>query len=97
MVILMLEHVTPSLRGELSRWMIEPRAGVFIGSVSAMVREKLWEFVGKKGTANTAMTMIYSAKTEQGYLVRTLGDTTRKTIEFDGITLIKRLEQKKAT
>ena len=43
MVVLVLERVPASLRGELSRWMLEARAGVFIGDVTAMVRDKLWE------------------------------------------------------
>ena len=42
MVILLLERVSPSLRGELTRWLLEPKAGVFVGNVSALVREKLW-------------------------------------------------------
>ena len=50
MVVLFMEHVPPSLRGKLSRWMIEPRAGVFVGSISAMVREKLWESVRQKSS-----------------------------------------------
>ena len=43
MVVIILEKVSASLRGELSRWLIEPKPGVFIGHVSAMVRDKLWE------------------------------------------------------
>lgn len=45
MVIMILERVPRSLRGELTRWMLEPKTGVFIGTISAMVRDKLWERV----------------------------------------------------
>ncbi|MBA3516457.1 MAG: type I-E CRISPR-associated endoribonuclease Cas2, partial [Rhizobiales bacterium] len=31
MVVMMLERVSPSLRGELTRWLIEPKTGVFVG------------------------------------------------------------------
>ena len=31
MVVIILEKVSASLRGELSRWLIEPKPGVFIG------------------------------------------------------------------
>lgn len=48
MVVLVLERVPVSLRGELTRWLLEVRAGVFVGDVSAMVREKLWELVEEK-------------------------------------------------
>ena len=94
MVVLILEHVTPSVRGSLSRWMIEPRAGVFIGTISALVRDKLWEMVLKK-SPSCAMTMLYSAKTEQGFAVRSYGDTSRQVVDFDGVMLIHRPQEKK--
>ena len=40
MLVMILEKVPPSLRGELSRWTIEPKTGIFVGKVSAMVRER---------------------------------------------------------
>ena len=40
MVVIILEKVSASLRGELTRWMIEPHTGVFVGHVSGMVRDK---------------------------------------------------------
>ncbi len=43
MMVLVLERVPPSLRGELTRWLLELRAGVFVGTVSALVRERLWQ------------------------------------------------------
>ena len=43
MVVLILENVPTGLRGELSRWMLQPRSGIFVGSVSGMVRDRLWE------------------------------------------------------
>jgi len=45
MVVMILECVPESLRGELSRWLLEPKAGVFVGTVTATVRERLWERV----------------------------------------------------
>ena len=49
MVVLVLERVPTSLRGELTRWMLEPKAGVFVGTMSALVREQLWEKVSHDG------------------------------------------------
>ena len=43
MVVIILEKVSPALRGELTRWLIEPHPGVFVGHVSGMVRDRLWE------------------------------------------------------
>jgi CRISPR-associated protein Cas2 len=93
MVVLILEKATASFRGELSRWMIEPRTGVFIGKVSAMVRDKLWEQTCAGNRFGSSM-MVYSAQTEQGFLIRTFGDTSRLIVEMDGLTLV-RVPQKK--
>ena len=43
MLVMILEKVPLRLRGELSRWLLEPRNGVFVGHVNAMVRDKLWQ------------------------------------------------------
>lgn len=88
MIVLLLERVTPSLRGELTRWLLEPRAGVFVGDVSAMVRERLWEWVGDKLGRGAAM-LIYSTDNEQGYAIRIAGDTSRQIEDFDGLRLVR--------
>ena len=38
MVVMILERVPVLLRGELTRWLLEVRAGVFVGTMSAGVR-----------------------------------------------------------
>ena len=87
MVVLILERVPTSLRGELSRWMLEPRAGVFVGKVSAIVRDKLWQKAvqGSKGGAGM---LIFSSQTEQGFSVRAFGDTTRTLMDWEGLILV---------
>jgi len=42
MVVMILERVPASLRGELTRWLLELRAGVFVGTLKPVVRRKLW-------------------------------------------------------
>lgn len=88
MVVLIVECVPPTLRGELSRWMIEPRAGVFVGSPSAMVRDKLWEKVMKQG-ADGGATILYSSNTEQGFAIRTFGGTRREIVDLEGLALVR--------
>lgn len=87
MVVLILERVPASLRGELSRWMLEPRAGVFVGKISAIVRDKLWQKAvqGAKGGAGM---LIFSSQTEQGFSVRAFGDTTRTLVDWEGLMLV---------
>jgi|GEM_PF-4048078 len=43
MVVIVLENVPNRLRGILSRWCLEVRAGLFVGRVDARMQEKLWE------------------------------------------------------
>jgi len=60
MVVLILERVPPSLRGELSRWMVEAKASVFVGSLSAMVRDRLWtRACGRVGEGSAVL--VYSS------------------------------------
>lgn len=92
MVVLILERVPAGLRGELSRWMLEPRAGVFVGVLSGLVRDKLWDRVcakiAEKGGAGGGL-MVYSARTEQGFQVRSVGDPTRKLADYEGLVLVR--------
>jgi len=87
MMVLILEKVPVGLRGELSRWLIEPQANVFVGRVSAMVREKLWEKVCD-GLRGGAATLLYASPNEQGFAVRALGDTNRSMIDIEGVMLV---------
>jgi len=80
--------VPPSLRGELTRWLIEPHTGVFVGHVNAMVRDRLWEKSCEKMRAG-GVVQIWSTNTEQRFLMRTCGDTKREIVEFDGLQLIR--------
>ena len=83
-----MERVPTGLRGELSRWMIEPKANVFVGRVSGMVRDKLWELACAKAKGGAAL-MIYPARTEQGFAIRTHGETSRQIIDYEGLFLVK--------
>jgi len=88
MVVMILERVNPGLRGEMSRWMLEPKAGVFIGKVSAMVRDRLWE-KATKSAGDGACMLIYSCNTEQGFNIRTYGDNTRDIVDMEGLWLVR--------
>lgn len=89
MVVMILERVPPSLRGELSRWMLEPKPGVFIGKLNAMVRDKLWEKVCQS-VGEGGCWLFYDTPTEQGFAIRNYGRTTRIPIDFEGLILIAR-------
>ena len=80
-----LENVPTPLRGELSRWLIEARAGVFIGHVSAMVRDKLWEKCCRHAAAGGVF-QAWATNTEQHFQMRLHGDTSRQLVEMEGLT-----------
>ena len=88
MVVMVLERVPPSLRGELTRWMLELRAGVFVGTLTALVRDKLWE-LACRGMVEGAGILVYSADTEQGFAIRFWGIPDRLVEDFEGLTLIR--------
>ena len=89
MTILILERVSPSLRGELTRWLLEPKAGVFVGTVSAMVRQKLWE-KACRNVGEGACMIIWSSNTEQGFNMDFWGKTSRYITNWEGLRLVTR-------
>ena len=93
MNVFVLERVTPGIRGHLTRWLLEVRAGVFIGSLSARVRDLLWDQICHSRGAHGAVWMIYSTPSEQGFVMETAGDTTRQLVDLDGLLLIRRPER----
>ena len=87
MVVMTLENVPISLKGELSRWMIEVSTGVYVGKLSALVRNLLWEKCSQnKKTGRCAQ--VYRTNNEQGFSIRIAGDSKRSVINFDGLELI---------
>ena len=88
MVVMILENVPTSLRGELSRWLIEARSGVFVGHISAMVRDRLWDKCAKNSKAGGIL-QIWSTNNEQRFQMRMSGATSRRLMEMEGLQLIQ--------
>ena len=87
MVVMVLERVLPGVRGELTRWLIEVKTGVFVGHVSARVRDKLWQKCIKAKRLG-GITQIWSTNNEQRFAMRQAGDTTREIVVMEGLQLI---------
>ncbi|WP_153811758.1 type I-E CRISPR-associated endoribonuclease Cas2e [Streptomyces sp. SUK 48] len=88
MIVIATTAVPDHLRGALSRWTSEVVAGIFVGSVSARVRDQLWQAVTET-VGDGAAVFVHPAPTEQGYSVRTAGTQRRVPEDFDGLTLIR--------
>ena len=87
MIVMILETVPARVRGELTRWLLEPRTGVFVGHVNAMVRERLWKKCCKARGAG-GVVQIWSTNNEQRFKMRMHGRTRRKVIECEGLQLV---------
>ena len=88
MVVLTITNCPPALRGTLSRWMFEIHTGLYVGKMSAKVRDLLWAKVCDNLNSGQA-TMVYSSNNEQGFEFRT-HNSDWSIIDFEGISLLKR-------
>ena len=87
MRVIVTENVPPRLRGRLGVWLIEIRAGVYIGSPSARLRDFIWEQV-TQGLEDGNAVMAWNTNTESGYDFKTLGPNRRMPVDFDGLRLV---------
>lgn len=87
MLVIVLENAPPRLRGRLAIWLLEIRAGVYVGTYSRKVREYLWEQV-EAGLEDGNAVMAWQASTEAGFEFVTLGKNRRMPVEFDGARLV---------
>ncbi|HUX86368.1 MAG TPA: type I-E CRISPR-associated endoribonuclease Cas2e [Chloroflexota bacterium] len=84
---MILEKVPTSLRGALSRWLIEPKAGIFFGNPSARVRDELWNLAAAK-RGDGSVVQIWSDRNPQGFKYRSIGENDRALVDFEGIALV---------
>ncbi|KAA6212427.1 type I-E CRISPR-associated endoribonuclease Cas2 [Streptomyces albofaciens JCM 4342] len=95
LLVIATTAVPDHLRGALSRWTSEVVPGIFVGAVSARVRDQLWQAVTET-VGDGAALLVHPADTEQGYALRTAGTRRRAPIDFDGLTLIRMTGTQKA-
>ena len=96
MLVIVVENVPPRLRGRLAVWLIEIRAGVYVGDLSTKVREMIWRHV-ESGIEEGNAIMTWSTNTESGFDFLTLGENRRLPVEIDGLKLVSfyHIEDKK--
>ncbi|MEV7683446.1 type I-E CRISPR-associated endoribonuclease Cas2e [Streptomyces sp. NPDC088341] len=80
-------YVPDHVRGALTRWMIEPTPGLYVGTLSARVRDEFWRVVGAL-IGSGAAALIHPETNEQGYTFHTAGERRRALADFDGLTLV---------
>jgi CRISPR-associated protein Cas2 len=87
MLVIVVENVPPRLRGRLAVWLIEIRAGVYVGDLSVKVREMIWSHI-EKGIEGGNAVMVWTTNTESGFDFITLGKNRRLPVELDGLKLV---------
>lgn len=87
MLVIVTENAPPRLRGRLAVWLVEARAGVYIGDLGRRVREMIWEQV-TEGIEEGNAVMAWSTNTESGFDFLTIGKNRRMPVEMDGIKLV---------
>lgn len=87
MLVIVLENAPPRLRGRLALWLLEVRAGVYVGKVSRKIRDMIIRNV-EKGVEEGNAVVAWSAANEAGYDFMTYGKNRRMPVEFDGLKLV---------
>ncbi|APH57207.1 Hypothetical protein GbCGDNIH6_1374 [Granulibacter bethesdensis] len=95
MMVVVVTNVPPRLRGRLAAWLVEVRAGVYVGNYSARTREMIWRQV-TEGLETGDAVMVWKASTDQGYDFLTCGRNRRMPVDFDGLKLVTFLPEKSA-
>lgn len=87
MLVVVTENVPPRLRGRLAVWLLEIRAGVYIGDVGRRIREMVWEQVTQLADEGNVV-MAWATNTESGYEFQTYGQNRRVPVDWDGLRLV---------
>lgn len=87
MLVVVTENVPPRLRGRLAIWLLEVRAGVYVGDTSKRVREMIWQQVSELVEEGNVV-MAWATNTESGFDFQTLGQNRRIPVDLDGLRLV---------
>jgi CRISPR-associated protein Cas2 len=96
MTMVVTENVPPRLRGRLAIWLLEVRAGVYIGDVTRRVREMIWQQCAAMHEDGNIV-MAWATANESGYDFQTMGENRRIPVDFDGLRLVSFLPLKNPT
>lgn len=86
--MLVLTACPAGLRGHVTRWLLEISPGVFVGRVSARVRDHLWSRVLDMSKDGRAL-MVFARQGDQGLDFR-VHRHEWEPVDFDGLRLMRR-------
>ena len=88
MMVIVTENAPPRLRGRLSLWFAEVRAGVYVGVYDRRTRERIWEEV-KIMIGDGNAVIAWAAPNDSGFEFEAIGANRREPVDFDGLTLVR--------
>ncbi len=92
MIVAVTNNAPPRLRGRLAVWLLEVRAGVYIGEYSARTRELIREQIAAMIGDGDAV-LAWTAPNDAGFDFDTFGTSRREPVQFDGLKLVAFLPQ----
>lgn len=87
MMIVVVENAPPRLRGRLAVWLLEIRAGVYVGNFGRKTREMIWEQVTSFIEDGNAV-LAWTSPNDAGFSFETCGVNRRERVDFDGYDLV---------
>lgn len=93
MMVIVLETAPPRLRGRLAVWLLEVRAGVYVGDYNRRIRQYIWNQVVEGIEDGNAVLIWRDLGQEAGFQFETLGKNRRVPVEFDGVRLVEFLPE----
>lgn len=94
--VLVTERLSPGLRGAISQWYVEVNPGIYVGTISARIREELWAQIEEWVLINDIGYALDISPTdnEQGYAMRTAGTSRYGIRDYDGLQLVSRQHER---
>lgn len=87
MLVIAVNNAPPRLRGRLAVWLLEIRAGVYVGNYSRRTREMIWNEVKVEIEDGDAI-IAWAAPNDAGYDFDTWGRNRRMPTDVDGLKLV---------
>ncbi|WP_330982877.1 MULTISPECIES: type I-E CRISPR-associated endoribonuclease Cas2e [Enterobacterales] len=87
MLVVVTENVPHRLRGRLAVWLLEVRAGVYVGDTSHKTREMIWQQILTFAEEGNVV-MAWATNTESGFEFQTWGENRRMPVDLDGLRLV---------
>ncbi len=92
MLVIVVENAPPRLRGRLAVWLLEVRAGVYVGTYGRRVREMIWAQVCAYIEDGNGV-IAWAAPNDAGFEFDTCGRSRRIPVDLDGFRLVAFTEE----